>query len=80
MLEVSEMPLKRRGVSGMLVGTLKADDALVRRLKEAVKRELTRDELRAQRVSYAFGNMPQDSSISKEAVRAVIDKVEGEAA
>lgn len=64
----------------MLVGTVKADDSLVKRLQAAVKRELTRDELRAQRVSYAFGNMPQDSSVSKEVIRAVIDKVEGEAA
>lgn len=38
-------------------------------LQEAKKKTVTEDELREQRVSFAFGNAPQSDLITKESVR-----------
>ena len=42
---------------------------LSRLLEEAQSREVSEDELREQRVSFAFGNAPQSDLITKESVR-----------
>jgi len=42
---------------------------LDRLLEEARNREVTEEELREQRVSFAFGNAPQSDLITKESVR-----------
>ena len=42
---------------------------LSRLLEEARNREVTEDELREQRVSFAFGNAPQSDLITKDSVR-----------
>jgi hypothetical protein len=42
---------------------------LSRLLDEARNREVSEDELREQRVSFAFGNAPQSDLITKESVR-----------
>jgi hypothetical protein len=49
-----------------------ADEELVRLLGESRNRLVTEDELREQRVSFAFGNAPASSSdrITKDSVRA----------
>lgn len=44
---------------------------LDRLLEETRGSELTEDELREQRISFAYGNAPADSSVTKEFVRAV---------
>ena len=47
------------------------DPELVRLLAASRNRELTEDELREQRVSFAFGNAPASSNlITKDSVRA----------
>jgi hypothetical protein len=71
------MSKKRGGVRGMITGTLKTDESLVQRLHAAAARELTKEELLAQRVSFAYGNLPQDSSVSRNEVAAMIAKIEG---
>ena len=38
-------------------------------LEEARKREVSEEELREQRVSFAFGNAPQSDLITKDSVR-----------
>ena len=45
------------------------DPELVRLLKETGNRPVTEDELREQRVSFAFGNALGSESITKESVR-----------
>lgn len=40
-----------------------------RLIEEARTKEITEDELREQRVSFAFGNAPRDSKITKDSVR-----------
>jgi hypothetical protein len=59
---------------------LRSDPDLVRRLEAAASRALTKEEVRAQRVSFVYGNMPQDSSVSRAEIAAIIAKIEGEEA
>ena len=71
------MTKKLRGVRGMIPNATKVDETLVRRLEAAAARELTSEELRAQRVSFVYGNMPQDSSLSRKEVVDALAKAEG---
>ena len=59
---------------------IKTDPALVRRLEESAQRTLTKEEVRAQRISYVYGNMPQDSTVERTRIEAIIANIEGEAA
>jgi len=38
-------------------------------IEEARTKEVSEDELREQRVSFAFGNAPRDSKVTKDSVR-----------
>jgi hypothetical protein len=46
------------------------DPELMRLLDESRKRVVTEEELREQRVSFAFGNAPESELITKDSVRA----------
>jgi hypothetical protein len=51
-------------------GTIKADPDLQKLLDESRKMPVSEDELREQRISFAFGNAPVDAkNITKESVR-----------
>jgi hypothetical protein len=53
-----------------------ADPELLRLLNETRGREVSEDELREQRISFAFGNAPADSeSITKDSVRDASSKI-----
>jgi len=53
-----------------------ADPDLLRLLNETRGREVSEDELREQRISFAFGNAPADSeSITKDSVRDASSKI-----
>jgi hypothetical protein len=62
----------------MMATETRTDEALVRRLEAAAQGEMTKEEVHAQRVSFAYGNMPQDSSVSRAQVEAVIARIDGE--
>lgn len=49
--------------------SLTVDPELERLLDEARGREVSEDELREQRISFAFGNAPESDLITKESVR-----------
>jgi hypothetical protein len=53
------------------------DPELVRLLNASRKRDVTEDELKEQRVSFAFGNAPVSTSdrITKESVRAASSRI-----
>ncbi len=58
------MPARKQFHSNLTV------DAEFRRLlEEARSKAISEDELREQRVSFAFGNAPQSALITKESVR-----------
>lgn len=46
-----------------------------RLLKEARKREVSERELKEQRVSFAFGNAPRDSKVTKASVRTASQRI-----
>jgi hypothetical protein len=51
------------------LGTLPAHDELDKLLEEARQKPVTDEQLQEQRVSFAYGNAPVDSGITKESVR-----------
>ncbi len=57
---------------------LKTDSALLARLQAAARHEVTKQELRRQRVSFIYGNLPNESQITKHQVEAAIARIEGE--
>jgi hypothetical protein len=52
-----------------LQSSLRVKPELQRLLAEARNKEVSDDDLRAQRVSFAFGNAPADSKITKDSVQ-----------
>jgi hypothetical protein len=56
----------------------KTDQRLIDRLELAAKHEMSAEEVRRQRVSFAFGNLPQGNTMTKQQVAGVIARLEGE--
>lgn len=57
---------------------IKTDSDLLRRLRTA--RGLTRDQLLQQRISFIYGALPGDSTITRQQIENTLREVEGEAA
>jgi len=57
---------------------IKTDSALLRRLHAA--REVTREQLRRQRISFIYGALPGDSTITRKQIESALDRSEGTAA
>ena len=51
------------------LGVVKTNEALLRLLSESRNRSVTDEELREQRISFAFGNALNSNTITKESVR-----------
>jgi hypothetical protein len=57
-------------------GEIKADADLQKLLEETRKTEVTEEELREQRISFAFGNAPADAKeITKDSVRQASEHI-----
>ena len=56
--------------------TLTVNPALVQLLAEAKARGVTEEELREQRISFAYGNAPPSDLITKESVRATAKHIQ----
>ncbi|HEY4944204.1 MAG TPA: hypothetical protein VII56_22445 [Rhizomicrobium sp.] len=67
-----------RGKTTMADFAPKTDAALLERLNAAAKRGLTKNELHMQRVSFVYGNLPTDSTLTRQQVAAELAKGEGE--
>lgn len=59
---------------------IKSDPDLLQRLHDAAGRPMTRDEQRAQKISFILGMMPHDSAITRGQVEQIVDRSEGKAA
>lgn len=59
---------------------LKTDAGLLRRLAAASNPRLTREKLFRQRVSFIYGSLPQDSTITRQQIEQVLSADEGVAA
>lgn len=57
---------------------IKTDQTLLDRLKAAAMHEMTNEEIRRQRLSFVFGNMPSESAMTKHQVEAALARIEGE--
>ncbi|MGA3079768.1 MAG: hypothetical protein ABSD44_00130 [Terracidiphilus sp.] len=57
------------------LGVLQANDDLLRLLSESRNRSVTDEELREQRVSFAFGNALNSNQITKDSVRRASQSV-----
>ena len=57
------------------LGVAQADEVLLHLLSETRKSTVTDDELREQRISFAFGNSLNSSRITKESVRRASESV-----
>lgn len=62
---------------GNNIAALKSDASLLEALHKAVTRRLTPEEVFEQRVSFVFGSIDSDSSITREQVKQVISEQEG---
>ena len=58
---------------------IKTDSALLKRLATRVKTQVSREQLRQQRISYIYGQLPADGTITLEQIEAVLAKMEGKA-
>lgn len=57
---------------------LRTDSQLLRRLTTA--RGITREQLRQQRISFIYGSLPKESTITRQQIENVLDRAEGKAA
>lgn len=57
--------------------TVETDSKLLERLRKAAGKPITREELEQQRVSFVYGNLPKDSTITREKVAERIRGNEG---
>jgi hypothetical protein len=56
---------------------LKTDEKLLARLSKSATQPVTKEELLRQRVSYVFGNLPKNSTITRKQVEDAIARIEG---
>ena len=50
-------------------GEIKADPELLKVLEASRETQVTEEEMREQRISFAFGNAPEGANITKESVK-----------
>lgn len=58
----------------------KTPEALLEKLSAATKRILSDQEIREQRISFIMGAVDEDSTITRDQIQKVIQKLEGEPA
>ena len=56
---------------------IKTDPKLLEKLKAVAGKPLSMVEIRAQRVSFILGGMPEDAHVTREDVEKVLDQMEG---
>lgn len=55
----------------------KTDPALIARLELAAKHEMSADEVRRQRLSFVFGNLPSTHPMTRNQVAEVLSRLDG---
>ena len=56
-------------------GDIKADPELLKALEASLDTPVTEQELREQRISFAFGNAPAGANITKDSVRRASEHI-----
>ncbi len=55
----------------------KTGEALEKRLRKAASKPMTKDEVREQRISFVYGNLPHNSTLTREEVARILASREG---
>ncbi len=55
----------------------KVDEALEARMKKAATTRMTKEEVRRQRVSFVYGQLPVSNTLTREEVAKLLDSREG---
>lgn len=55
----------------------KVDEALETRMKKAATTRMTKEEVRRQRVSFVYGQLPVSNTLTREEVAELLDSREG---
>lgn len=58
---------------------IRTDARLLSRLASSAKARVTKEQLRRQRVSFVYGNLPAESPITRAQVESALAKLDGEA-
>lgn len=59
---------------------LKTDSALLEKLTQAARREMSVEEISRQRVSFVYGNLPDKNTMTRHEVEVALRRLEGAAA
>lgn len=59
---------------------IKTDPALIKRLKASAGQKVSKERLLKQRISFIYGGLPVDSTITRDQIKSALEKFEGEAA
>jgi len=74
----SKVPFRREREGEPRMTNLPVTDKnLIERLHQAAQYKMTAEEVRRQRVSYVYGNLPEDSTLTREQVASALDRLEG---
>jgi len=57
----------------------RSDAELLERLRQAARKEMTPDEIRRQRLSFVYGNLPNGNTMTRNEVEVTLDRLEGTA-
>jgi hypothetical protein len=60
-----------------MLATFKSDESLLEKIRKAEARPLTREQLDRQTISFVYGNLPLDSTITRDQVAKRLGVVEG---
>ena len=55
-------------------GPIQSEDEFEQRLREVAKQELSPEEIREQKISFVFGMLPHDTTMTREQVAKIIDQ------
>lgn len=61
----------------MIPNGQKRDKALEARMKRAASKPMTKEEVRKQRLSFVYGQLPSSSTLTREEVAKLLDAREG---
>ena len=54
------------------------DSALLLRMKAAAQKEMTSEEVRRQRVSFVYGNLPRNNDMTRHQVAEALARLDGD--
>lgn len=57
----------------------RSDAALLARLRQAAQKEMSPEEVRRQRLSFVYGNLPNGNTMTRDEVEVALDRLEGTA-